>query len=229
MRKKKKRFLALFWCIILLIVSVLIFITLFSVRNIIVSIAESDAASMATSIANKVISENIKQNGIAYSDIVILSRNSDNNISALEIDMVKINSLKGFITTDIAEKIGENSEYTFSVPIGTLLGSEYTLGFGPRIKFKMQITSTVFTDFESNFYSAGINQVLHQILIKVKISGKLVLPWQTKGFSAETSVIVAQTVLVGVTPDAYTNVVEMGDSSCEDTVANIFDYGAATN
>ena len=227
MKKRKKRYLVLFLSIIFLVFILAIF-TLFSVRGIIISIAESEALTMSTNIANRVISENIKQNGIAYSDIVLLSRNSDNNISALEIDMVNINSLKGIITTDIADTISKNSEYEFSIPIGTLLGSEYTIGLGPRIQFKMQITSSVFTDFESNFYSAGINQVLHQILIKVNISGKLVLPWQTKGFDTETSVIAAQTVLVGVTPEAYTNVIEMGSESCEDTVPNIFDYGAGT-
>ncbi len=229
MKKKKKRFLVFLWSTVFFLISIILLVSLFSVRRIIVSIAESDAATMTTSIANRVISENIKQNGIAYSDIVLLSRNGENNISALEIDMVKINSLKGFITTDITDAILKSSEYEFSVPVGTLLGSEYTVGFGPRVKFKMQITSSVFTDFESNFYSAGINQVLHQILIKVKINGKLILPWQTKGFSTETSVIAAQTVLVGMTPDAYTNVVEVGDSASEDTVANIFDYGAAIN
>lgn len=226
MKKRKKRYLVFFLSILFLVL-ILVISSIFSVRGIIISIAESEASAMSINIANRVISENIKQNGIAYSDIVLLSRNSDNNISALEIDMVNINSLKGIITTNIADEIAKNSEYEFSIPIGTLLGSEYTIGFGPRIKFKMQINSSVFTDFESNFYSAGINQVLHQILIKVNISGKLVLPWQTKGFNTETSIIAAQTVLVGVTPDAYTNVIEVGDASCEDTVSNIFDYSAA--
>ena len=90
----------------------------------------------------------------------------------------------------------------------------------------MKITSSVFTGFESNFYSAGINQVLHQVVIKVKIKGNLVLPWNTKGFETNTDVIAAQTVLVGVVPDAFTNVIEADGG---EIASEIFDYGAELN
>ncbi|MBR2044270.1 MAG: sporulation protein YunB, partial [Clostridia bacterium] len=111
--------------------------------------------------------------------------------------------------------------YTLSIPIGTIIGNEYTLGRGPEIKFKMQITTTVIADFESKFYSAGINQVLHQIHIKVKANGHTVIPWYRSAFNVNTSVIAAETVIVGLTPEAYTNVIESGTDATED----IFDFG----
>ena len=45
----------------------------------------------------------------------------------------------------------------------------------------------------------------------------------TDSFSVETTAIAAQTVIVGITPDAFTNVIEgAGGGSI---VGDIFDYG----
>ena len=192
----------------------------------IINYAESQATSIVFNIANDEIEKEMARQGVTYNDIVKLSKNSENNISALEIDAVKINQMKSRISSQISKEIGKYEEYNISVPIGTLTGNEYLLGFGPKIKFRMKITSSVFTGFESNFYSAGINQVLHQVVIKVKIKGNLVLPWNTKGFETNTDVIAAQTVLVGVVPDAFTNVIEADGG---EIASEIFDYGAELN
>ena len=91
---------------------------------------------------------------------------------------------------------------------------------------QLQATATAIVDFKSNFYSAGINQVLHQILITIKVNGNILMTGYTNSFSVETSTIAAQTVIVGITTDAYTNVIEGGGSS---VVGDIFDYGAQTD
>lgn len=207
------------------LISVLTY-SFFHVRGVVVKCAESEAATIAFKTANRIINEQMSNSGISYSDIVNLTKNSDNNISALEIDIVKLNRLKTEISSAIANAMTSTDKYTVSVPAGTLFGNEYTLGMGPELKFKMQLTSTVITDFKSNFYSAGINQVLHQIIITVKVEGTLVLPWARGHYSTETTVIAAQTVLVGITPDAYTNVIEAHNDGEGGIVGDIFDYGA---
>ena len=210
----------------ILLLMILFCFCFLNIREVIINYAESQATSIVFNIANDEIEKEMARQGVTYNDIVKLSKNSENNISALEIDAVKINQMKSRISSQISKEIGKYEEYNISVPIGTLTGNEYLLGFGPKIKFRMKITSSVFTDFESNFYSAGINQVLHQVVIKVKIKGNLVLPWNTKGFETNTDVIAAQTVLVGVVPDAFTNVIEADGG---EIASEIFDYGAELN
>ena len=87
----------------------------------------------------------------------------------------------------------------------------------------MQLTTTAFVDFVHEFKAAGINQTLHLIHIKIKIKGSFVTAWYTGGIATETSVIAAQTVIVGATPDAFTNVIESID---DNTAGLINDYGA---
>ena len=197
-----------------------------AIRKTVSGYAKDQATTILFNAANEAVGEYLAQNGVTYNEIVRLTRNSAGDISSLEIDVVKINELKSGITNMIANGTALRDFYEIGIPIGTLFGNEYTLGLGPQLKFKMQMVSTVLTDFESNFYSAGINQVLHQILIKVKISGNVIIPWCKTPFELETSVIAAQTVLVGVTPEAYTNVIESYSYGEDGVVGDLFDYGA---
>lgn len=227
MRKRSKgrvRLVAV--SIALAVLLVLVCASSLGIRKTVADYAEEQAVSLLFNAANQAVEEYLADNEITYKDIVNLSKNGSGDISALEIDTVKINQLKSAVSSRIASKTSNEERYTLAVPIGTLFGNEYTLGLGPQIKFRMQMASTVITDYESNFYSAGINQVLHQILIKVKISGSVIIPWYKTPFSLETSVIAAQTVLVGVTPDAYTNVIESYSYGQDGVVGDIFDYGA---
>ena len=229
-RKNRKAQILLAFIVTLCIIVVSVY-SYFSVRQVILSTARNSASTMTFNLANQAISEQMDSKAIKYSDIVKLTKNEQQSITALEIDIIKINKLKSEISSQIIEKVVNSNEYIVGIPVGTLFGNEYTLGFGPTINFKMQISANVITDFESRFYSAGINQVLHQIVIKVKINGGFVLPWNHSGFSTETSVIAAETVLVGLTPEAYTSVIENYGSDADDsrTIDDIFDYGADRN
>lgn len=225
-KKRKNSFKIVLIVVLVFAMLISSFYSFFYVRKVIINYAESVATSIVFEIANDIIEKEMANQAITYNDIVLLTKNSDNNISALEINATKINTMKSRISSEISKAIGKSEKYKISVPIGTLTGNEYLLGFGPKVKFDMQITSSVFADFKSNFYSAGINQVLHQIVIEVQIKGNLVLPWNTKGFSTKTSVIAAQTVLVGIVPDAFTNVIEADGG---EIASEIFDYGASVN
>ena len=57
----------------------------------------------------------------------------------------------------------------------------------------------------------------------INIKGSLVIYGYNKGISASTSAIAAQTVIVGKSPDAFTNVIE---SERDNTGGLINDYGA---
>ncbi len=218
-----KKLVIMVLVVILAVVAVITYL-FFSVRQTVADYAQSAASNIAFKIANNVTAQEIMRADMQYSDIVALSQNSAGDISSLQIDVAKINYLKSTIAEKINNEVVKNGKCTVSIPVGTLFGNVYTVGLGPSVKFKMQIATTVDTDFESNFYSAGINQVLHQILIKININGSLVIPWYQTGFSTSTSVIAAQTVLVGLTPEAYTSVTEAADK----TIGDIFDYGAKT-
>lgn len=186
--------------------------------------AVSNAETIMLNSANEAILNILEKNNISYDDIVLLSNNEAGYVTSLEIDVYEVNRLKSSISNETTRLVDSREFYEIGIPIGTFLGSVYTSGFGPKVRFKMQLTSTAFVNFRHEFKAAGINQVLHIINVDISIKGNILIVGYNKGISVSTSAIAAQTVIVGQTPDAFTYVIE---SQTDNTGGLINDYGAS--
>ena len=209
--------------ILLVLMTIVSVITYIWMQPVITRSAVSVAETIMLNSANDAIVQILEGENVSYSDIVNLKNDSEGYVTSLEINVLEINNLKSRISNAISDIISERESYGFGVPLGSFFGNAYTNGFGPKIPFKMQITTTAFVDFEHTFKSAGINQVLHIVNVNIRINGSLVVAGYNKGINVSTSAIAAQTVIVGKTPEAFTNVIE---SSSDNTGALINDYGA---
>lgn len=219
--RKRRRILVL--TAVMLCVTILMTVCFCKMQPVIMRYAVSVAETIMLNSANDAIIQILDENSISYDDIVVLTSNSDGYVTSLEIDVYQVNYLKSRISNKVSQIIEEREFYDVSIPIGTFLGNTYTVGLGPHIKFNMQLTTTAFVDFNHEFKAAGINQVLHIITVDMKINGSLIIAGYNKGISVKTSAIAAQTVIVGKTPDAFTNVIE---EETDNTAGLINDYGA---
>ena len=190
---------------------------------VIMRYAVSVAETIMLNSANKAILNILQENDVSYNDIVRLTTNDDGYVTSLEIDVYEINRLKSSISNATSSIIEEQEFYKLGIPVGTFLGNTYTTGLGPKLTFNMQLTTTAFVDFSHEFKSAGINQVLHIITVNIDINGSLIITGYNKNINASTSAIAAQTVIVGKSPDAFTNVIE---SQTDNTGGLINDYGS---
>lgn len=192
-------------------------------RPVILAYAQTVAKRMLLSAANEAVVNVLRETNTDYDDLVRLSTDADNRITGLQIDALAINLLKSQISLEI-ERIAaaEDTFYTY-IPVGSFLGSEYTAGRGPKIRFSMQVTSNSAVEFQSEFKDAGLNQVVHRIYLYITVTGRLVLAGAKDTFSVETSALLAETVIVGLTPDAFTEVNEGINSDIADKISN---YGA---
>lgn len=224
--RKLKKFKIIF-SLILIISLIAIIFTDSELRPILTDYSKAKANIVINNLINQTVYNLLDEEGIEYNGICKISRNSDNVVSSVEIDTVKVNLIKTNIISKVQQIISEKEDIVVSVPIGTIFGSDYLVGRGPNITVKMQMGSAVFSDIVSSFTSAGINQTLHQITLKVDTNVYLVMPWYRSSTVVTTNFILAQTVIVGNVPDAYTNVIE-GLNTDGSVVGDIFDYGAET-
>ena len=222
-RYRKRGYGRLILCLVLIVVTVVISVTYYLMQPVLLRYATSVAETIMLNCANEAIVNVLGNGEVSYKDIVLLSQNSDGYVTSLEIDVLQINNLKSKISNEMSRLIAKREKYDVGIPIGSFLGNSYTNGFGPDVNLKMQITTTAFVDFSHEFKAAGINQVLHIVNVNINIKGSFVIIGYNKGISAKTSAIAAQTVIVGKTPDAFTNVIE---SPTDNTGGLINDYGA---
>ncbi len=222
-RRKNSNSILLRWLSLLLVISVFLGYIYYKMQPVILKYAESVAETVMLNSANEAIVKILKDDNINYDDIVTLRKNENGLVTSLETNVYNTNYLKSGISNEISKIIADKERYTVGIPIGTFLLNSYTSGLGPDLNFKMQITTTAFADFENTFRAAGINQVLHSIYIRIKINGSILIAGYKKNISVQTSAMVAQTVIVGDSPDAFTNVIE---SEEDNTAGLINDYGA---
>lgn len=211
------------WLCLLLVLLLILGLSYYKMLPVIKRYAESVAETVMLNSANEAIINVLENQGVSYNDIAKLSTNDDGLVQSLEIDVYRINSLKGKISNEISKIVASREDFKVNIPIGSFINTPYTSGIGPKVPFNMQLTTTAFVDFKHEFRAAGINQTLHIINIEIEIKGSFVTAWYTGSINVKTTAIAAQTVIVGATPDAFTNVIE---DINDNTAGLINDYGA---
>lgn len=193
-------------------------------RPIIQNYSENQAQIMAANLINQSVYAVMERNGIKYSDIVKLSKQEDGKVTSIETDVVKVNLIKAEVIGEIQKAVQAQNTTAISIPVGTLTGNDYMIGRGPNITIKLNMSTSILSDIDSKFEEAGINQTLHQIILHITAKVYMVMPWYRSSTEVKTDFSIAQTVIVGQVPEAFTNVIESDGK----TAGNIFDYGADT-
>lgn len=212
--------------IFLLVISIflsafMIFLDL-RLKTVITNFAKSAVKTVITNCANTASAKALEELGITYDMLAKISRNEAGLATSVEIDTITANKVKSHISNEISKALASYEKVEFSIPLFAAFGLYYTSLKWPRLNYTVHITTTVLSDFKSNFQSAGINQVLHQILLTIALESDIaVLDKNTEQFTT-TDFLVAQTVIVGAVPDAFTSVGHATDEMMED----IFDFGA---
>lgn len=154
-------------------------------------------------------------------DKVVYDKNG--NVLSVETNTKELIKVKTeFMKTFRSEMQKHGNNIKISVPIGTLIGNEYTIGRGPKITFNLQFDCIISTELKSTFIDAGVNNTLHTLELYVTANIYVIIPWGHNSKTINTKYILAETAIVGDVPDAFTNI-SGADSQITD---DIVDHGA---
>lgn len=192
-------------------------------REIAKAFAKSTIKTILLNSANETCEKVLSEFGVTYDDLAVISRNEEGYATSVEIDSVAASRLKARIMTEMSESAAKTQDVSFSLPISAAFGLYYSYLSWPQVEYTVNVTTTVGANFKSTFTGAGINQVLHQILLSVTLESDLSMLGDNTAEITSTDFIIAQTVIVGVVPDAFTSVGHATDEVMED----IFDFGAS--
>lgn len=87
------------------------------------------------------------------------------------------------------------------MPLGTATGVSLFSGIGPQIKVKVGCSASTASDFENVFASAGVNQTQHSVMLNIETTVVLSLAGRRMTEQVQTSLCIAQTVIVGSVPN----------------------------
>lgn len=173
-------------------------------RPIIKSITTNEARIKSVDTINKAVTNELKEHGVSYNDLVTVERNESGEVLAITTNMVKMNELKASVINSVQEQLSDNCK-DIGVPLGTLLGNDFLHGRGPNIPLRLTLSGNVNADFKSSFESAGINQTKHQIYLNIHTSVYSFIPGFNTTTDVETNIPVAETIIVGEVPQVVAN------------------------
>lgn len=137
-----------------------------------------------------------------YGYFVSLEKDTEGNITAVSTNMSRINIISSEILSRVVEAAA-NGQLDLRVPLGNLLGSNILLGKGPEVPVEIITLTSSYIDIENELVSTGINQAKHKIVLKIDVDIDILVPWDVLTTTVESSVLIAETVIVGRVPDTY--------------------------
>ena len=200
-QKFSKKGLVKFGIIMLIILLIMAIFSIF-VNPVIMDTVEIRSRSLATRAMNSSIAD-VVMNSIIYDDLVNIVSDEFGNISMIQANSLEINNLSKDLAQACEERIEEYGKVGVAIPLGTFTGIPLLVGVGPRIKVKMTPIGSVICKFISSFESAGINQTVHKIYVKISANVGVVMPLSSRTFNAEQQVLISESVIVGQVPEVY--------------------------
>ena len=174
-----------------------------NIRPIIVSMAEAHAKSIASRVVGEAINDEIVANNINYDDLVSFEKDTNGKITALKTNIITVNQLKSRLSVDILNKLANMSDINLYIPVGNLVDGEFFSGRGPRLEIILLPVGSVTTNITNVFSSAGINQTRLQIMLEVRVTVSIIMPFSVESTDVSTSIAIAETIIVGDVPNMY--------------------------
>jgi len=208
---RRNRKIEFYVVIVLIVVILMLFLSFVEnrLRLCMTQISEYRVKSIVTRVVGNAVNENFPEN-IDYSDIVTISKDENGKITSIQTEVAKLNRIFANVSLGVQEQLSNMTDEKISIPLGAIFGEPIFAASGPRIDIRLIPTGSVEMDFKSEFTSAGINQTRHRIYLLIKTEVGLVVPFVEKKTVVETSLPVAETVIVGEVPDYY---IDLGNSN----------------
>lgn len=214
----------LFFLLVVLLLCLLIFN--FQLYPGISALARSMAENKAARVITSAFSESIASSHTQYEDMITVRYRTDGAIAGITCHTGQLNRTRNELFAAVLRSLDANAAVTVDLPLGNVLGGEAFSGRGPTFPVRVLLAEGAHSALKSEFRTAGINQTLHRILFSVTI--KLIV--MTPSHPVETSVTqefcIAETVIVGEVPDAFTQINRLTDDIHESEIDDISDYGA---
>ena len=172
-------------------------------RPIIETVGGTALKNSLSNVLDGAVNEMVDDLGVRYEDMVDVQKDGNGNIVAIKLNSTAINGYKTEISDGCSDKLGEFTETTVPIPLGSLVGGSFFNGKGFCINVDATIYGFAVTDVVSEFEGAGINQTRHRIYLNVQASAHAYMGLCHLNESVDETIILVETIIVGEVPQTY--------------------------
>ncbi|MBO5667206.1 MAG: sporulation protein YunB [Firmicutes bacterium] len=171
------------------------------------SVAELQVKSMIHRSVNEAVAESFSE-GRMDRQLMQVTTAGDGHVTMIQADMAVMNEVASVLTGRIQNKISSLGEECITVPWGNVLGSQILTQMGPKLKLRVIPIGMAEVGFKTEFESSAINQTRHRIYLEVCCTARILAPFTLAKVETTSQILMAETVIVGDTPQSYVFVPE---------------------
>lgn len=188
--------------ILLLSLLSMVFLTFADLRlkPVVINAARSRARLFASDVISRSVDAAVAESAGSFINVIY----GEDGISAIETNVTGISRLRADSILNIRGEISDIDRMTLDIPLGNLAGGMLLTGRGFPVRIKLVPIGDVSGEIYSEFSETGINQTLHRIYLRVRVSMNMIVASDTVRLELADDILVAETVIVGRVPDAYT-------------------------
>ena len=198
----KKSFVLFFVSIVLIIISSIYLLN--SITPAIKIACQSRAKAIGVQITEETVNEFIQN--VEYDTLMHITYNEQGKIIAVSANIIELNKLSSQISYKIQEKLNNIDKVSVEIPITSMIGLNVFSGYGPDISIKLLPMGNIETKFDTKFASEGINQTKHTIYMNILSNITGVAPFIGSSVQCNSTVTIAETIIVGDIPATYYNI-----------------------
>ncbi len=197
----------------IIIVFVIIFAIFFnSSTKILLQTGKSYYKSRIMAISYDAINDCLKDKN-KLEDLILIEKDSSNNVSYISANTYKINSLAIDISQNYLKIVSSSFEKGIPIPLGAFTGIGFFSGIGKEILVRLVVITSVMCEFVSEFEEMGINQTRHLLKLKVYTTADIVCQHKNTKTNSEISIILFDNLIVGKVPTTYLNGKILGNAT----------------
>lgn len=146
-----------------------------------------------------------EKNGVDIDRLIKVVKNSKEEITEVDFDMVSSAKLLTGITSYINEHITEYNYlgYRVDVPVGFLTNSPIFVNLGPKIPIKVELSDIALGNVKTVVKPFGINSALIEVYLDIYLKTSILYPFQTLEENTEYSSLVASKIISGTVPSFF--------------------------
>lgn len=222
--EKRRRFARIVVFALFLLLSCVLIYNL-QILPVLFPLAKAKCTTELTDAVNRIVRARMQSDSDGYADFVRLHFGEDGSVASVETNTPRLAKLSGDVVGDVTDAL-THERMTVRIPLGSLSGSALLSGKGPDVRVKLAVSQKITCAVRGDFTESGINQTLHRVFLRVTVEVCALLPGAVQTFSVPTDVCVAETVIIGKVPEAYTRIDRFASDVTETEIDDISDYGA---
>ena len=167
------------------------------------AIAEAKTNRIAATVISRTVSNILEKE---KTNLIYTTIDENGKITLIQPDTRRFNILAAHITDQLETEIESLHNIPINIPIGQLLGMTLFANSGPYIPIVIKPTGKIFVSAQDSFQHVGINQTKHRMYLDVRVDICIVIPLSEKTTTVQTTVPLAEYIIVGDTPQTYVEI-----------------------